>query len=78
MQHMVKMKEQNIQRLQLQIQALQEETKKQHQQIRRLEMEKEGYNKEAMDTKHRCIEQVRYLCVSHTMFVTHIHTIHVC
>lgn len=60
MQHMVKMKEQNIQRLQLQIQALQEETKKQHQQIRRLEMEKEGYNKEAMDTKHRCIEQVRY------------------
>ena len=59
MQHMLKMKEQTMQRLQMQVQALQEETKKQQQRIQRLEVEKEGYNKEAMDTKHRCIEQVR-------------------
>ena len=59
-QHVLKIKEQTMQRLQVQVQALQEETKKQHQQLQRLETEKEGYNKEAMDTKHRCIEQVRH------------------
>ena len=65
MQHMLKMKEQNMQRLQLQVQTLQEETKKQHQQIQRLEVEKDGYNKEVMDTKHRCIEQARITLYPH-------------
>ena len=59
MQHMLKMKEQTMQRLQMQVQTFQEETKKQQQHIQRLEVEKDGYNKEAMDTKHRCIEQVK-------------------
>lgn len=48
-----------MQGLKMQVVALQEEVRKQQQQLQRLEVEKEGYNKEAMDTKHRCIEQVR-------------------
>ena len=71
---MLKMKEQSIHRLQLQIQTLQEETKKQHHFIRRLEVEKEGYNKEAMDTKSRCIEQVRQTTHKHIYIYIYIYT----
>ena len=52
-QHTLKINEQKMQ-----VTGLQEEVRKQQQQLQRLEVEKEGYNKEAMDTKHRCIEQV--------------------
>lgn len=58
MQHMLKIKEQTIQTLRLQLQTYQEEAKKQHQLIQKLEVEREGYSKEAMSTKQRCIEQV--------------------
>lgn len=66
MQHMLKMKEQAMQRLQLQVQNFQEEAKKQHQLIQKLEVEREGYSKEAMETKHRCIEQVRHSHITGT------------
>lgn len=42
-------------------QNFKEEAKKQRQLIQKLEMEREGYSKEAMDTKHRCIEQVSHI-----------------
>ena len=57
-QHTLKISEQKMQGLKMQVQGLQEEVRKQHQQLQRLEVEKESYNKEAMNTKHRCIEQV--------------------
>ena len=57
-QHTLKINEQKMQGLKMQVTGLQEEVRKQQQQLQRLEVEKEGYNKEAMDTKHRCIEQV--------------------
>lgn len=73
MQHMLKIKEQTIQTLRLQLQTYQEEAKKEHQLIQKLEVEREGYSKEAMSTKQRCIEQVRQftfiLTVDHVLLL---------
>ena len=61
------MKEQEIHRQKAQVQALHEECRRQQQQLQKLEVEKENYNKDAMDTKHRCIEQVRQYILEHSV-----------